>query len=304
MDWLVEELDAFLGPDNRSEGVIETPIPGLTIFQSSNSMTSRHVIYKPVICAVVSGAKRVRLGESVQECEEGQIMSIGFDAVLESTILRGFPESPYRAVSLELDFALLQEVGSLMPALPVSEGRRVDGLFVAALSPTLADALERLFLLVRTPWMVPVLAPGIQREIAFHLLSGPRGADFVQISSPNSHTRLLSRAVREIQRDISSKLRVPELAGSIGMSVSLFHARFKELTSYSPIQYQKHLRLLEARRLMLSEGLFVGDAAYRVGYQSPSQFSREYSRLFGAPPRKDATGGRWSPPVPAMTESV
>ena len=231
---------------------------------------SRHVVYKPVVCAVVQGAKHVRLGEYEEACGEGKILSIGFDAVLMSTIVCGFPERPYRAVSLELDFALLQEVAASMPELALPDERRVTGIFVEDRCAATADAIKRLFLLLRTPRMIPVLAPGIQREIAYHLLSGPRGADFLRFSFASSRTRLLSGAVREIQRDVSRPLRVPELAASVGMSPSSFHQQFKEMTSYSPIQYQKRLRLLEARRLMTAEGLQAEDAGYRVGYLSPS----------------------------------
>lgn len=292
MAWLVDELHSYLGLTNRQEGVIETGIPGLTLFQSIAASVTRHVVYKPVVCAVVQGAKRVRLGEAVRECAEGQILAIGFDAVLESTILQGSPERPYRAVSFELDFALLQEVAARMPELALPKAGPVEGLFVGERTDPLADALRRLFLLASTPRMAPVLAPGMQREIAYHLLAGPHGRDFLRFSFPGSHTHLLSMAVHEIQRDLTRPLRVPELAASIGMSPSLFHQRFKEMTSYSPIQFQKRLRLLEARRIMLSEGALAGDAAYRVGYQSLSQFSREYHRLFGIPPRRDLVGTR------------
>lgn len=289
-DWLTEELDAFLGPDNREEGILSTGIPGVSIFQTRLAMDTRHVVYKPVICAVVQGAKRVRLGEGVQECAEGQILSIGFDAVVKSTILRGSSSKPYRAISVELDFSLLEEISNSMPEVDFQQKTCVNGMFVDERREGLADAIRRLFLLTRTPRLIPILAPGIHREIAWQLLSSPRGADILRFSCSSSPMRLLSGAVGEIHRNLARPLRIPELAASTGMSLSLFHQRFKQLTSYSPIQYQKRLRLLEARRL-LGEGAQASDAAYRVGYQSPSQFSREYSRLFGTQPLRDKVHG-------------
>lgn len=282
--WLTQELEDYLGPANLEEGVLATAVPGLSIFQTRTSTHSCHTVYKPVVCAVVQGAKRVQLGGSVEECDEGKVLSVGFDAVLKSSILRGSADGPYRAISVELDFSLLEEVAQSIPDLSLPEKTPVSGLFVDERCAEISDAVRRLFLLVHTPRMIPILAPGIHREIAYHLLSGPRGRDILRFSFPRSQTRLLSGAVREIQSNLSRPLRIPELAASIGMSLSTFHQRFKELTSYSPIQYQKRLRLVEAKRL-LAEGAQASDAAYRVGYQSPSQFSREYTRLFGSSPR-------------------
>jgi AraC-like DNA-binding protein len=287
--WLTQELEDYLGPANLEEGILSTAVPGLSIFQTRASTHACHTVYKPVVCAVVQGAKRVELGNSMEECDEGKILSVGFDALVKSSILRGSADGPYRAVSVELDFSLLEDVAKSVPELSLPEKSKVSGLFVDDRGTELSDAIRRLFLLVHTPRMIPVLAPGIHREIAYHLLAGPRGRDILRFSFSRSHTRLLSGAVREIQRDLSRPLRIPELAASIGMSLSTFHQRFKELTSYSPIQYQKRLRLLEARRI-LAEGAQASDAAYRVGYQSPSQFSREYTRLFGISPRGNKVG--------------
>src|SRR5215217_1418816 len=181
-DWLTEELDAYLGPDDVREGVLATEVPGLSIFQTRATTASCHVVYKPAICAVVQGAKRVRLGDSVQDCAEGQVLSIGFDAVLKSSILRGSDVRPYRAISLELDFALLEEVAASMPELMPPDKNALTGIFVDDRCEATADAIRRLFLLVRTPRMIPVQCPGIHREIAYHLLSGPRGADFLRLS--------------------------------------------------------------------------------------------------------------------------
>jgi AraC-like DNA-binding protein len=289
--WLVHELEAFLGQGDTREGNIPTGIPSLSVFQSTVGSFCRSVVYKPMLSVIVQGKKRIELGESVYTCGEGRILVVGFDAVLEAEILGNSPDRPFRALCLDLDIVLLQEVASRMAHPPAPVEGRIEGVFLSDRDDALAASLGRLFGLVRSPEAIPVLASAYQREIAYHLLSGPCGGDFVRISAPGSHMRLLAGAVRELQSDLSRPLHVPELAASVGMSPSSFHERFKELTSFSPIQYQKRLRLLEARRLLLTEGIHAGAAAYRVGYQSPSQFSREYRRFFGSPPRSDARGG-------------
>jgi len=290
MGWLVRELDAFLGQGDTREGIISTGIPSLSVFQSTVGSFCRSVVYKPMLSVIVQGKKRIELGESAYICGEGQILVVGFDAVLEAEILGTSPDRPFRALSLDLDIALLQEVASHMPHPPVPAEGRIEGVFLIDRNEALATSLGRLFGLVHSPEAIPVLASAYQREIAYHLLFGSRGSDFMRLSAPGSHTRRLADAVREIQSRLLRPLRVPELAASVGMSPSSFHERFKELTSFSPIQYQKRLRLLEARRLMLAEGIHADDAAYRVGYRSPSQFSREYTRFFGSPPRRDVRG--------------
>jgi AraC-like DNA-binding protein len=288
----MHELEAFLGRGEVKEGVIPTGVPSLSVFQSTVGSFCRSVVYSPMLSVIVQGRKRIELGGSVYSCGEGRILVVGFDAVLEAEILGTSPVRPFRALSLDLDIALLQEVASRMPHPPVPAEGRIEGVFLTDRDDALAASLGRLFGLVHSPEAIPVLASAYQREIAYRLLSGPRGSDFLRLSSPGSHTRRLADTVREIQSDLTRSLRVPELAACAGMSPSSFHERFKELTSFSPIQYQKRLRLLEARRLLLTEGLHADDAAYKVGYRSPSQFSREYARFFGSPPRRDAKGVR------------
>lgn len=288
MEQAKRELEDFLQSHATREGVIPTGVPGLCVYQTLTGTACRSVVYKPILMTVLQGAKKIDLGQTSIICRPGQILAIGFDAVLEAEILDSSPDHPFRALTLDLDVALLQEVSHLMESAPPSSNDRIEGMFPLSDTPRIWTCLERLVSLIRTPQAIPVLQGAIQRELAYHLLSGPQGGSFARLSAPHSHTRLLAEAVRKIQTHLAKPLRVPELAASVGMSPSLFHAEFKELTSYSPIQFQKRLRLLEARRLMVSEGVHAGEASYQVGYRSPSQFSREYARLFGAPPRQDA----------------
>jgi len=292
MDALAREIADVLPSDTRPEGLVATAVEGLSIFQSCVCAHAEKVVYKPVLCVVVQGAKRVRFAETDHDFHEGQSLVVDLDLPLQATILRGSPERPFRALSLELDAVLFQEVASLMPRTPVAVERPGPGLAVLEVERAVADALLRLLRVSRNPEAVPVLAPAILRELVFHLLSGAHGGEFARLAFPTGHTRRVADAVREIRRNLSQPVRIPELAASVGMSPSSFHQRFKELTASTPLQYQKQLRLLEARRLMLSEGLAASDAAYRVGYRSDSQFSREYARFFGAPPRRDVVDSR------------
>jgi len=289
---LRRNLDGILGPDDRREGALPLGIPGLSVFQATTGSVCRSSVYRPVVSLVVQGRKRVRLGETAFDCDPGQILVVGFDAVLEAEILDASPARPFRALCLDLDVALLQEIAGLVPPGPVPPDDRVEGIFSMEGDGSIVSALERLLGLAGDPKAATALGPAFQREIAYRLLVGARGADIFRLATPDSRTRLLAAAVREIHVHLADPLRVPRLAASAGMSPSLFHERFKELTSHSPIQYQKRLRLLEARRLMVGEGLQASEAAFQVGYRSPSQFSREYVRLFGAPPRRDAVGAR------------
>lgn len=292
LESLRRDLDALPGPGDLREGTIPTGVPGLSVFQSATGSACRSVVYRPVISLVVQGRKRVRLGGTSFLCTPGQILVVGFDAVLEAEILEASDSLPFRALCLDLDVDLLQEIAGLIPFPAAPTDDQIEGVFRIEGDKAITSCLERLLGLVRDPRAAPALAPAYQREIAYHLLNGPRGRDVLRLATPHSRTRLLAAAIREIHSDLAHPLRVPRLAASVGMSPSLFHERFKELTSHTPIQYQKRLRLLEARRLMSSQGLQAGEAAFQVGYRSPSQFSREYVRLFGAPPRRDAAISR------------
>ncbi|MBY0382731.1 MAG: AraC family transcriptional regulator [Xanthobacteraceae bacterium] len=175
------------------------------------------------------------------------------------------------------------------PPRPGAE--RTSGVFVQDVGGPLADSLLRLLQLLDTPAALPVLQSSILHEIYFWLLTGPNSAEICKLATVDSHTERLSRAIH-LLRDLSRPVRTEQLAAAAQMSLSSFHQHFKALTSMTPLQYQKHLRLLEARRLMLTDAATATTAAYQVGYESPSQFSREYARMFGAPPRRDVEGVR------------
>lgn len=201
------------------------------------------------------------------------------------------------ALTLELDVTILREVLEAMEAPPKPSGDGGPGVFVQNFGAELQDCILRLMRMLGTPKSIPILRQSILREISFWLLSGENGSEVSKLALPGSQTRRVADAIHILRDNFTVPLRVEQLAAAARMSASSFHQHFKMLTSMSPLQYQKQLRLLEARRLMVADGINAANAAYRVGYESASQFSREYARMFGTPPKKDALEHR-AQPVP------
>jgi AraC-like DNA-binding protein len=232
--------------------------------------------------------KRVVSGSDVHVYDAAHYLVTSVDVPMAHQVLAASPEKPFMSLTLELDVMVLAEL--LMNAPP--RGREDPGesksrVEVGSLDRKLLWAFLRLLDLLDHPRDIPVLAPLIVKEISYRLLTGEVGHRLRQIVSARSYGHQIAKAIEWLKDNFRSSFLVKELADLVGMSPSSFHAHFHSLTALSPIQYQKKLRLLEARRIMLVDKLDASDAGYRVGYESPSQFSREYSRLFGAPPSKD-----------------
>ena len=286
-----QHLDEFLASKGGTDGIHETGTPELVVVQTRMARLPDHMLYHPSLCMVVQGAKQVELGEQTLVFGEDQALAVGLDLPVRSTVLRGEGDTPYRSLVLSLDVPTLQEIQKQLGTIATSASGEGPGLFVLNLDPELQDALLRLLRLPDQNARL-VLGPSIVREIHYRLLTGPHGGAFARIAYPTGHTRRIALAIHSIQEDLTRPLRIEVLAQSVGMSPSAFHQHFKEQTAQSPLQYQKRLRLLEARRQMLTTGANSAEAAFGVGYQSTSQFSREYARLFGAPPRRDVTEQR------------
>jgi AraC-like DNA-binding protein len=211
---------------------------------------------------------------------------VSVDLPVAARVVEASPGRPYLAVRIALDTAVVGELladGTAAPPL----GPPARAIAVTPVGPPLLDAVRRLVALLDAPQDVGPLAPLVLREITYRVLAGPQGSRLRQIASAGAPAQRIARAIRWLKDHFADPLRVESLAKRVGMSPSAFHLHFKGVTALSPLQYQKRLRLQEARRLMLGEGLDAAEAAFRVGYESPSQFSREYRRLFGAPPRRD-----------------
>ncbi len=272
-----------------------TAVPGLSLFRRDQPGEPIAGMYQPSLCMVVQGAKRVTLGDEtyVYDAEHYLITSVHLPTLVQ--ILEASPRKPYLGLRLAFD---LREVSQLMsdshlPPPRTQESSR--GMATGNVTPELLDAVRRLVGLLDVEADVPILAPLIQREILFRLLMGELGPRLRQIAAAGSQSQQIARAIQWLKGNFSAPLRIDRLASQAGMGVSTFHHHFRAMTALSPLQFQKQLRLQEARRLMLAERLDAATAGFRVGYESPSQFSREYSRQFGAPPLRDIAQLRQGP---------
>jgi len=270
----------------------ETAVPGLGLFRRTEPSEPTTGLYEPSLCLVAQGAKRVKLGDDtyVYDAQNYLITSVHLPTVVQVT--EASVEKPYLGLRLTFD---LRELAQLMAdsRLPAPRSQQTDrGMATGATSAALISACVRLIDLLATPEDIPILAPVIQREILYRLLTGDQGARLRQIAVAGSQSQQIARAIDWIKTNYAAPLRIDDLAEKARMSPSTFHHHFRSMTALSPIQYQKQLRLQEARRLMLAERLDAANAAFQVGYESPSQFSREYSRLFGAPPLRDISNLR------------
>lgn len=271
---------------SREDGFFETAIEELILTRSTTETLPHPVLYKPALCVVAQGAKRTLLDGDAIAYQDMQALVVTAEMPIRSGITRASKAAPYLGLILEFDLRLLGEVLEEFSDPPKPAGRG-PALLVHDVQGALADSVLRLVNLLDMPAAIPVLAKSAMREIYYWLLSGPHGASISRLATPDSHTERLSRAIHLLRENLTRSIAVEELAAAAKMSPSSFHQHFKALTLLTPLQYQKQLRLLEARRLMLADAVTATTAAYRVGYESPSQFSREYARMFGAPPRRD-----------------
>ena len=291
---LLEPIKEIIAKWTRNEHRLETSIPGLWLFSADSLGPKMGGLYELSICMVVQGAKQVVLGNDifVYDAENYLFTSVDLPTIVQIT--EASPEKPYLGLKLLLD---LRELSQLMidKNLPSPPARKVSrGMTTGKLTSSLSGSFKRLLELLETPEDIPILAPLIKKEIHYRLLTGEEGSYLRQIASAGTLSRQIANAIAWMRKNFSEPLRIEELASLVNMSKSAFHHHFRQLTAMSPLQYQKALRLNEARRLMLTERLDASTAAFNVGYESTSQFSREYSRHFGAPPMRDVTALRES----------
>lgn len=266
---------------------IETAIPALFLFRREEPTPPISGMYEPSICLIAQGAKRVLLGDDtfVYDAHHFLLTSVHLPTVVQIT--DASREKPCLGLMLRLDQREMSQlmVDSNLPPPRTQPSSR--GMATGEVTLPLLAVFQRLIDLLDEPVDIPILAPIIQREITYRLLVGDQGARLRQMASAGSQSQQIGRAIDWLKGNFTRPLRIDELAIQVNMSTSTFHHHFRALTAMSPLQYQKSLRLSEARRLMLTEQLDAASAAFQVGYESPSQFSREYSRLFGQPPLRD-----------------
>lgn len=264
-------------------GVAVTPVPGLTVIRALHPGDLQAAINRPLIAMLLQGRKCVTTGTERFEYGPGEAMVIAADVPTTSQITQASLRDPYYALVLELDIAILRE---LQDATPVAQE---DGLYVGIepMNAEVTDAACRLARLFAHPPALAVLGEGLRRELHYWLLRSVHGAAIRALGAVDSYSGRIGRAVAVLRKDFTRTISVEELAGVAGMSVSVFHQHFRAITTTSPLQFQKQLRLIHARRLMLAEGKGIAQAAYTVGYASVSQFTREYARMYGVPPGRD-----------------
>jgi AraC-like DNA-binding protein len=265
-----------------------TPFEGLTILRSVGERQPSHVLIRPALCIVVQGAKWTTFGSRRYVYRAGQALLVSVEMPAVGRVTQASPSEPFLGVVIELDPGVMREVIEGLDDLPPPADERGRGVFVTDIDGPIEECALRLVRLLRTPKAIPTLRPVIMRELCYWLLTGPYGGDVARLMLTNSHAHRVVVATHELRRRFADTVRVEDLAAIAQMSPSAFHRQFKALTSMTPIQFQKRLRLLEARQLMAVGGRNVETAAFEVGYESPSQFSREYSRMFGVPPRRHA----------------
>ncbi|HEY5996429.1 MAG TPA: AraC family transcriptional regulator [Candidatus Deferrimicrobiaceae bacterium] len=268
---------------------VATAIPGLFLFRRDEPSSPMSGLYEPSICVIAQGAKRVLLGDDlfVYDPRHFLVTSVHLPTVVQ--IVDASREKPCLGLMLKLD---QREMSQLMvdSDLPPPRAQQASlGMATGEVTLPLLTAFQRLIDLLAEPRDIPILSPIIQREISYRLLVGDQGRRLREMASAGSQGHQIARAIDWLKGNFTMALRIDELAARVGMSSSTFHHHFRSMTASSPLQFQKQLRLHEARRLMLADRVDAATAAFQVGYESPSQFSREYSRLFGAPPLRDIT---------------
>jgi AraC-like DNA-binding protein len=269
------------------QGRFETGMPGVHLVRSFQTVMPIPNMYRPSLCVVFKGAKEIMVGETTLDYAEMECLVINVEVPASGRMVGASRETPYIGTTIEFDTAILREVLQQLPNPPKPSGSATPSLFVAPIDEPLADCLTRLVRLMANPAAIPVLFPAIMREIHYWMLTGPYGGEIAKLAMPDTHAERVARAIHHVRDNFAKPLRVEQLAEVAHMSPSSFHHHFKTMTSLTPVQYQKQLRLVEARRLMLSEDANVSEAAYHVGYESASQFSREYTRSFGIAPKRD-----------------
>ncbi|MCI4004606.1 AraC family transcriptional regulator [Dickeya dianthicola] len=276
-----------IGARTTGTGNFETPIAGLTFFRREAPTTPEICMVEPCIVLVAQGAKQMWLGGKAYPYDSTRFLITSLDLPANAEVVVASPEQPCLGLTLKLDLRTVAELIA-QGCLPPRRDRAVGmGAGVGTATAAILKPFERLLELLDEPEAIPILAPLIQREIHYRLLMSDQVDKLRQIASIDGQGNRIAKAIDWLKLNYTLPLRVEELADRVQMSAPTFHQHFRQLTAMSPLQYQKWLRLNEAKRLMLNEHFDVSRAAFKVGYESPSQFSREYSRLFGIAPKRD-----------------
>jgi AraC-like DNA-binding protein len=288
LDALGKSIARWTGKSDR----FDTAIPGLSLHRREEPSEPISIMYEPLICVVAQGAKQVLLGDEAYVYDAQHFLITSVDLPTSVQVINASRQKPYLGLVMRLDQREMSQLmvdSKLPPPRPLRSDR---GMATGEITLPLLATFQRLIDLLDEPKDIPILAPIIEREIFYRLLVSDQGVRLRQMASTGSQSQQIARAIDWLKGNFTQPLRIDDLATQVNMSTSTFHHHFRAVTAMSPLQYQKWLRLSEARRLMLAENQDATTAAFQVGYESPSQFSREYSRLFGAPPLRDITSLR------------
>ncbi len=281
------ELAALVDQYSGQEGVNVTPIPGVYCFKATSTEQFTPSVYKPSLCVIAQGSKQVMLGREIYSYKESEYLIVSVDLPIIGQVLEASRTSPYLCMKINLDPQQLSDLMGFAGHGGHASPSTDRGLFIGQLETIEAEAILRLARLMNTPDDIPVLAPLMVREVYYRLLCSPYGNTIAQIALNGSHMQRIASVIQVIKSRLQRTVSVQELAERVGMSVSTFHVHFKSVTGMSPLQFQKNLRLQTARQLLIAGAGDATQTAYQVGYESPSQFNREYARMFGNPPRRD-----------------
>ena len=286
-DRLLRSFANRIGTHAHAEGDTITEVPGLRLFRRTSLTSCTSAAYEPSLIIYGQGQKTVQVGGSTYICDEGTCQLTSVDMPVFSQVTQASAETPILAIILKLDMALVREVLSQQEFLAPEACAGTRGMAIGKATPELITACTRLLELLDAPHDIPFMAALVEREVVYRALRSPLGKHLRAIATLGDQSNRTARAVAWLKSNFAKPLHVEELARLAQMGVSTFHLRFKSLTQMSPLQYQKRLRLHQARIRMMNDGLDAASAAFEVGYESASQFSREYRRFFGRPPMRD-----------------
>lgn len=287
---MLEQLAAVI--DRRTKGGTgeqdsSTAVPYLTFFRREKLTEPNPCLIEPSIVFVAQGAKQLLIGDQAYAYDTERFLIASLDLPGSSQVLEASPTRPCLGLALRLDLRVITELAGHVRLLAPRDRNNDGSAALGTVTPELLEPFARLLALLDRPDEISILAPLIEREIHFRLLKSDVGPRLLQIAAAGSHSQRIASAIDWIKVNYARPLSIDELVAHVQMSTSTLHHHFRQLTGMSPLQYQKWMRLNEARRMMLNEDFDAAGAAFQVGYESPSQFSREYNRLFGAPPKRD-----------------
>lgn len=296
---VLSEIVSIIDRHTPKDGFHATLMERVTLARSSTVTMPMPNVYRPQLCLVVQGRKDITLGDHVFRYTPGRYGIVTYEMPAVGHVVEARPDHPYLCLYLDFDPVMLGELALRVPPAPGIAAPPI-GKTVTDASAGLLDATLRLLRLLDDPAAHPILGPLAEQEILYRLLAGPDGARMRQVTTGQGPLAQIARAIALIGRNFRGRLNIDRLAEEVGMSASSFHAHFRSVTAMTPLAFQKQLRLQDARSLMLVNGLDVASAALSVGYESPSQFSREYRRQFGEPPARDIARLRASPNLVAV----